>query len=269
MELCLRWLLVVALACASLGVRSQIVGKVEKIQGSAMALLPNGTQQTLFVGQDLPVGTHIETGPASEVHVMTEDGGYLALRPNTQLVLQKYLAKPDSTAGIELGLIRGALRSITGWIGKLNPSGYKISTATATLGIRGTDHEVSVLGQGEGDDPAGTYDSVREGVTILRNREGTSLELEAGQDGFVGEQADAAPRRLARRPGFLLRRILQIEDRVEERRGAMAARVEAFIRDHPERAQKLRERWDTLSPEQKDKARETIRNQVQRRRQQQ
>lgn len=267
MKLCFDWWLAVVLACAAFGVQCQVVGKVEGVQGSAVALFPDGTQQSLLVGQVLVVGTHIKTGIASEVHVMTLDGGYLALRPNTQLILQKYQAKPDSTASIELGLIRGALRSISGWIGKLNPSGYKVSTATATLGIRGTDHEITILDQDDGDDPPGTYDSVHEGATILRNREGKSLELEAGQDGFVGMQADAVPRRLAHRPVFLLRRILQMEDRVDARREAMAERVEAFIREHPDRAQKFRERWEKLSPEQKDKARETIRNQLQRRRQ--
>lgn len=255
-----------ALVCGSTPVWAQPAATVERLTGQVQYRLPQGSSQPVREGQDIAAGATILTGPTGEVHLLTQDGGYLALRPNSEMVLQRYQATPDAGAGMELGLLKGALRSISGWIGKLYPGGYKISTPTATVGIRGTDHEVSVLEHSDGEDPPGTYDSVREGATVLRNHGGTSLELEAGQDGFVGVQPGAEPHRLGRRPGFLLRRLLQLDDRIEERREAMAERLEAFARAHPERAQKLRERWGQLTPQQKDKARDALRNSVQRRR---
>ena len=248
-------------------VQAQVLGTVDRIVGSASILAIDGASLAITAGQSVHVGNTIHTGPASEVHILTQDGGYLALRPSTHVVLQRYHAQTESTAGMELKLLQGALRSITGWVGKLYPSGYKVITPTATVGIRGTDHEVSVLDQTDGDDLPGTYNSVLEGATWLRNREGVILELEAGHNGFVALQEGAAPRLLARRPAFLLRRLLQLEDRIEERREAMRERIEEFAREHPERVQMLRERWEKLSPQQKDKARDALRTKVQRRRQ--
>ena len=40
-----------------------------------------------------------------------------------------------------LSLLKGAMRAITGYIGRSNRDGYRIETPTATIGIRGTDHE--------------------------------------------------------------------------------------------------------------------------------
>jgi hypothetical protein len=36
----------------------------------------------------------------------------------------QFQATQDHKAMIDMSLVRGALRSITGWIGKINPSGY-------------------------------------------------------------------------------------------------------------------------------------------------
>lgn len=246
---------------------AQVLGKVDRIEGSASLRVDSGPVQSLVAGQEVSVGNTVQTSAGGEVHILTQDGGYLALRPNTQVVLQRYHAMADSHAAMELKLLQGALRSITGWIGKLYPSGYRINTPTATIGIRGTDHEVSVLEHADGDDPPGTYDSVHEGITILGNRDGKVLELAAGDNGYVGAEADVAPRLLARRPGFLLRRQLRIEERIEERREAMVERLQAFAQQHPERAEKLREQWEKLSPQQKEKRRDAIRSQIQRRRQ--
>jgi hypothetical protein len=40
-----------------------------------------------------------------------------------------------------VGLVKGGLRVVTGLFGKRNPSGVKFQTATATIGIRGTEFD--------------------------------------------------------------------------------------------------------------------------------
>ncbi|MBK7281880.1 hypothetical protein [Candidatus Aalborgicola defluviihabitans] len=70
------------------------------------------------------VGQTVQTEQTGELNVVTEDGGLLAVRPNTRFKVLQFQATQDHKAMIDMSLVRGALRSITGWIGKINPSGY-------------------------------------------------------------------------------------------------------------------------------------------------
>lgn len=67
----------------------------------------------------------VETGSDTEVHVVLDDGGFLAVRPKTRLQIRevKMLGGVDDF----LALIQGALRSITDWVGKLDRSRYRIT----------------------------------------------------------------------------------------------------------------------------------------------
>ncbi len=243
------------LAC---GAFAQSVGTVEKLMGQAEYRTPDGASQALREGQTVQVGSSIHTQAHSEVHLDMADGGVLAVRPLTHFTVQQYNADKGPSARMELSLLQGALRSITGWIGKFNAPGYRIATPTATVGIRGTDHEVTVLLAADGDDAVGTYDSVHEGATVLRNHAGEELPLQAGEDGFV-DAAQPAPRRLGKRPGFFLRRQLRLEERLEERRAIVLQRLIDALQQHPEKVQKLRERMQQLSPAQREALKQHLR----------
>lgn len=253
-----RWC--IAWVCASAPVWAQTAATVEKLIGQAEYRLPQGGSQPLREGQSIQVGASIVTQAGSEVHLDMADGGMLALRPSTHFTLQRYNADKGPNARMEVSLLQGALRSISGWIGKFNAPGYRIATPTATVGIRGTDHEVTVLLQADAEDAAGTYDSVLEGATVLRNLGGDELALQAGEDGMV-EAGEAAPRRLARRPGFFKRRLLRLEEHLEERRAIVLHRLSEALQQHPEKLQELRERLQQLSPAQ----REALKKHLQRR----
>jgi hypothetical protein len=72
-------------------------------------------------------------------------------------------------------------------VGVVNKSGHRITTATATIGVRGTDHEPYVLskelatqlGQAEG-----TYDKVSRGGTFL-DTGGAKIDIDPGRVGFA------------------------------------------------------------------------------------
>ena len=66
-----------------------------------------------------------------------------------------------------LRLFSGALRAISGWIGKHQADRVLIRTATATIGIRGTDHEAMVIAPGDPTGAPGTYDKVNAGSTFI------------------------------------------------------------------------------------------------------
>ncbi len=84
-------------------------------------------------------------------------------------------------------LLRGSLRSITGWIGKNNPQRYALYTPTATVGIRGTDHETLVVENGA---EAGTYDKVNTGETELLTPHG-KVGVLPGKAAFAAKTGQA------------------------------------------------------------------------------
>jgi hypothetical protein len=163
-----------------------------------------------------------------------------------------------------MSLVRGALRSITGWIGKLNPSGYRVTTATATVGIRGTDHEVTVVEAGIGRDHPGTYDSVLEGATVVRSAQG-ELHLEAGQHGFAARDGQGKPHLLAERPEFMGQRALRLEERIVERKEKLGQRVRQVIDANPDVPKAVREKLDNMTDDQREIARKKLLRRAQRR----
>ena len=118
--------------------------------------------------------------------MVLDDGGFLAVRSKTRLQISdvKMLGGVDDS--LALTLIQGAMRSITGWVGKLDRSRYRVIAGTATIGIRGTDHEVSLVPEGEAPagESAGVHNWVHEGGTTLRNNAGT-VDIEPGRAGFM------------------------------------------------------------------------------------
>src|SRR5262249_58079165 len=95
-----------------------------------------------------------------EVHLRMEDGGYIAVRPGTRMRIVNFRAEGGSDDRSVIGLLDGSFRSVTGWIAKLGPQRAIVRTPTATIGIRGTEHEPLVIPEGSSRGDPGTYDRV-------------------------------------------------------------------------------------------------------------
>lgn len=75
-----------------------------------------------------------------KIQIKLSEGGYAWIQPRTQYSLAKYVYRGDAD-GSERGLFRllkGAVRFVAGAIGKKNRRNFRISTNTATIGIRGS-----------------------------------------------------------------------------------------------------------------------------------
>ena len=255
------WLgLLLAPVCAF----AQVFGTVDAVNGPVSIVSADGATVTPVVGHKLLVGQTVLTQADGELHAVTEDGGLLALRPNTTFKMLQYQSTQDSKSVIDMSLVLGALRSITGWIGKLNPSAYRVTTSTATVGIRGTDHEVTVVEAGNGRDHPGTYDSVLEGATVVRSAQG-ELHLEAGQHGFAARDGQGSPRLLSERPEFLGQRALRLEEHIAERKEKLGQRVRQVVDANPDLPKAVREKLDNLTDEQREVARKKLLRRAQRR----
>ena len=164
-------------------------GQINFIEGNVSVLSTDGKLRVPGKGERIEPGDAISTGRDGEIHVHMDDNGLIALRSNTFLKVEAYKADGGADDNAVFRLLRGSFRSITGWIGKNQPEKYSVRTATATLGIRGTDHETLVIGEGPG---AGTYDKVNSGETELVTPLG-KLKILPGQAGFTPKAGNAAP----------------------------------------------------------------------------
>lgn len=145
-------------------------GNVDTARGEVSVLSRDGAPRGVAKGDRISEGETILTGPDGELLLTTDDSGVLAIRPRSRLTIDTYKVNGNDKDSVVLNLLRGSLRSITGWISKTAPKNYRVTTNTATVGIRGTDHEVVIVEEGEN---AGTWNKVTEGGTVLSSNNGS------------------------------------------------------------------------------------------------
>ncbi len=215
--------LVLLLVCTAAGA-GEVFGTVDALSGNATVSGEDGSATTVTVGLKIYEKDTLTTGPDTEVHIVTEDGALIALRPGTVFRVDEYKAEGGENDRTFVSLLRGALRSVTGWIGKRNHAAYRVTTPTATIGVRGTDHEITVIDKGDGDEP-GTYDTVNEGATVMKTPQGEA-EGAPGKSTFAPKGKAVAPAVLARPPHFLAARRLRLEERISQRKEYLRAHHE-------------------------------------------
>lgn len=161
---------------------------VYKITGSVVATDASGTKKrTLKSGDPVYVGEQVRAGANGEAVLRTDDAGVIAVRPNAAFVMEQFSANGDNQDKFSVRILTGALRMITGWTGLFNKDNHRIVTPSATLGIRGTDHEPYVLSAEMAVDlqqPEGTYNRVYKGGTVLKAN-GGEVDIDPGQVGFA------------------------------------------------------------------------------------
>ena len=220
--------LLVALLLPAWSTAAEVYGTVELVEGSVQIVDPQGGRRTPRVSDTVSEGDLVITGRDGELHLRTDDHGFMALRGGTRFRIDAYAAHGDANDKTVVTLLEGALRSITGWIGKANPRSYSVRTGSATIGIRGTDHETTVILPPEAGQPAlaapGTYDKVNTGSTVL-STEKSAVVLQPNQAAFAEHGGSNPPRRLDAIPSFY--KATPHEGRIEERRETLAREMEA------------------------------------------
>jgi hypothetical protein len=195
-----------AAATMSAGARAD-AGRIEAVSGEVEILRTSEKPVPARTGFVLQEGDAIRTGADGRADLHMRDDARLAVRPNTRLRLDAYRFEAgDASAGRSIiALVRGALRSITGAIGRNNKDNYRINTPSATIGIRGTDHETAFVPPDDPDfrgiDP-GTYNLVFEGGTFIEANS-QRLDLTVDESGFAGLDPKQAPIRLREAPAFM------------------------------------------------------------------
>src|SRR5574340_542523 len=231
-------LVILPLSLGNAAHAAELFATVDSLSGSASVSDPSGQPGDVFVGQKIYEKQTISTSPDGEVHLATVDGGIVAIRQNTEFRVDEYQADGSSGDKIFMSLVKGAIRSITGWIGKYNAPSYRITTPTATIGIRGTDHETTVIEDTDGDEP-GTYDMVNEGVTVLKTQYGES-EVTPENFAFAPKYRAVAPFFFAKKPGIWEKRRLKIEERIEKRKESMRDHIKQIREERVKHLKEIR-----------------------------
>ncbi|OHC68818.1 MAG: hypothetical protein A3H93_09390 [Rhodocyclales bacterium RIFCSPLOWO2_02_FULL_63_24] len=146
-----------------------------------------GNERKLREGDPVYVGERVRAAALAEAVLKTEDAGVVAIRPSTEFVAERFAAEDKPTDSLTVRLVTGSLRVISGWIARTNRSGHNIVTPSATIGIRGTDHEPYVLSAELAkatSNREGTYDKVNRGGTTMVVGD-NKLDIDPGRVGFV------------------------------------------------------------------------------------
>ncbi len=187
------------------GVYAGEAGKFLFVFGSVFVENAGTARQPAVKGMSLMEGATVIADKNGKAQIRMKDGGFLAVRPNTELKIDEYAFndKGREDKGV-VSLLKGTFRSISGAIGKNKPENVVVKTPVATIGIRGTDHEPAYFPANDAsfspDIKPGLYDKVNAGVTFIANRTG-KVFLGPSQAGFVASP-DSAPVKLPAIPAF-------------------------------------------------------------------
>lgn len=121
-------------------------GEVEFAKGVGAAQ-SSGSAVPRALGQGLMIepGDTVTLGSNSFAVLKMTDGTRMTLRPNTAIKFDEYAFKePNKPDSMFTSLLKGGVRMVTGLIAKGSPSAAKLTTATATVGIRGTDFDARI-----------------------------------------------------------------------------------------------------------------------------
>lgn len=120
-------------------------GLVDFAVGDVNALAADGRARPVTKGMTFESGETIETGDSGRAQLRFTDGAQISLQPKSQFRIDdyRYAGRNDGSEKGFFSLLRGGLRTITGAVGRTNRDNYKVTTAVATIGIRGTEYSVT------------------------------------------------------------------------------------------------------------------------------
>lgn len=187
-------MLSLVLACAVTNVWATEAGRVQFVNGEVSVSDSSGRMLRVQKGAAINEGDTVISAANASAQIRMLDGGFIAVRPDTRLKFDSFKfgnkgGEPESSF---FSLLKGGFRAITGLIGHLNKQDYRITTPSATIGIRGTDHETVIVSPDSplvlaGQAAPGTYNKVNNGETSITTDKGT-VNVLPNQMGFAGGQ---------------------------------------------------------------------------------
>jgi hypothetical protein len=166
---------IAAMLCAAAAFAGAVVADVE---GDVRVAAAGAKSRGIVPGQRVEPGSLVTTAGGARVTLHFDDGMWAALHENSRLRIEGFSFRQQEPAADRAAfeLLRGALRVITGELGRRNPEAFELRTPSVNIGVRGTDFMVAV------ENP--TYLSVLEGRVAATNA-GGSVTFGAGDFGVA------------------------------------------------------------------------------------
>lgn len=121
---------------------SQSVARLVSLEGEVHVRRAN--MLMLFKkGMELTAEDVIDSREDGKARIVFHDETVVTVGSNTTFAIEKYI-NDEKNSQMQLDSRRGALRVITGKIGKVAPDQFKVKTRTATIGVRGTQFIVTI-----------------------------------------------------------------------------------------------------------------------------
>lgn len=168
--------------------------RVDFVYGNVTVSGLEGREQPLLRGAELNNGDTVRTGEG-RAQLRFPDGAYVSLQPQSEFAIRDYRFN-GKTDGSERGfftLLKGAMRTVSGLVGRVNRDQYQVTTPTATIGIRGTGGVIQVRDDGS------TLIVGTSGIWSLTNPSG-SIEVPAGVSALAPPTTDVPPYRTSQAP---------------------------------------------------------------------
>jgi hypothetical protein len=182
------------LLIAAAGEAIAAAARVDFAYGNVTVSGLDGRERPLLRGTELDNGDTVRTADG-RAQLRFADGAYVSLQPNSEFAIRDYRfdGKTDGAERGFFGLAKGAMRTVSGLIGRVNRDRYQITTPTATIGIRGTGGVIQVLNDGS------TLIIGTSGIWSLTNSTGT-VDVPARTSALAPATPDAPPRQTSQEP---------------------------------------------------------------------
>lgn len=180
-------------------------GTVSHLSGTLSVRKADGSVRILSQRSEIISGDTLSTERDTYAQIKFTDGGQITLKPNTSVKVEdfKFSEQKPQEDSFLFNLVKGGLRAVTGIVGKRNRDNYRMNTATATIGIRGTTFSADDCFNNRGGDcanvEAAVHVSVVDGEVIVRNVQG---ELACPAGSFCMIAKDQRPLFLSTDPGL-------------------------------------------------------------------
>lgn len=107
-------------------------------------ILRSSKKITATLGLKLQENDTILTGENAKLQIIFTDETIISIGKNSNFSIKEYLFEDGEAPIARFGMLSGAMRTITGKIGKIAPQKFSVTTKTATIGIRGTNFTVAI-----------------------------------------------------------------------------------------------------------------------------
>ncbi len=158
-------------------------------------------------GLDLDEGDAVRTGDKAWALLNMMDGSKITVRPNTEIRIDAY-RYTDGGESLQnqarFTLLRGAVRVVSGRIGKERNDGFVVNTPDATINLRGVDQDVAYIAPQftpRGDALVGAYSKSYAGEVVMKNANGT-VTVRDGQVAYAESRTRKPPQVLVTDPYF-------------------------------------------------------------------